>query len=337
MTSRSTTPRSRPKPAWEKLAPKKFQPIPDDAPARELGEYMRAMVRDAGISLDRFAAAGGMAKNTFTTTMDGRSKGWESVENWIKAYTNAYRAPYTRQMEDLRRYFDIGRERHLAALRQARAAKADRATAPPAPSPAPPGPVDAAATLPPLYAQRLVAISIKLPKRTPGAGIDPVGERFLEGDEILERVRYLKQIRRARELGAASRLRAPARPVRKGRPATGHEPVWFDLTSAVAAAGVGTRPKDAPPHGEELPTVPSPAAAAALHERSPRRHAGLRRRGHLPEPLHGWLLAAYPLLLIVAGIAIIATSASLFLAGAAAVTVGVLVLLMRLGLRDGYW
>jgi hypothetical protein len=45
----------------------------------------------------------------------------------------------------------------------------------------------------------LVDISIKLPKRTPGAGIDPVAERFLDPDEIDTRIWYLKRAGRRRD------------------------------------------------------------------------------------------------------------------------------------------
>jgi hypothetical protein len=120
-----------------KLAPKQFKPIPDGAPAKELGEYLRAMIRAADVTLDRVAAAGGMAKNTLTTTMDGRSKGWPSIQEWLNAYSKAVGTPpYARQIDDIRRLFQRGQQNHRNALRSLRATKsATSTTEPPAQAP----------------------------------------------------------------------------------------------------------------------------------------------------------------------------------------------------------
>jgi hypothetical protein len=181
-----------PGPAPAKIAPKKFKPIPDAAPAKELGEYLREMIRAADVSLDRVAAAGRIAKNTLTTTMDGRSKGWPSIQQWITAYNKAVGVPaYTRQIDEIRHLYQLGRHNHLAALRTARTTKTAAGTTEPAPA-SPAAPAAAEEDLP-APEWLLVEISIKLPRRTPGASIDPDSGQVLDDDEIEARVEATKK------------------------------------------------------------------------------------------------------------------------------------------------
>ncbi|MFC3744019.1 hypothetical protein [Paractinoplanes deccanensis] len=179
----------------DKIAPKRFKPIPEDAPARELGEYLRAMVRESGVSLDRIAAAGGMAKNTLTTTMNGQSKEWPSVLNWITAYSKAFRGPEARQMADIRRLYQLGRDRHLAALSRPRTAQTAAPAAAQTTESADPGDIRQ-----PSPESLLTEVYIPLPRRTPGAGIDAHLKRFLTKDEIEARIATIKHLERRQRL-----------------------------------------------------------------------------------------------------------------------------------------
>ncbi|WFF08062.1 helix-turn-helix transcriptional regulator [Micromonospora sp. WMMD1076] len=185
-------PRRVPTEVPPKIAPKQFKPIPDDAPAKELGEFLRAMIRNTNLSLDRIAAAGGMSKNTLTTTMDGRSKGRESIDNWINAYSKAVGAPpYTRQVDEINRLYALGQQNHHAGRRRTRpavGAMPSTTTTPAATTAA----AMAAGEVLPSPASLLVEICIELPRRTPGGGIDPHAERFLEQDEIDEKIAAIK-------------------------------------------------------------------------------------------------------------------------------------------------
>jgi len=118
------------------------------------------MIRDADVSLDRVAAAGRIAKNTLTTTMDGRSKGWPSIQQWITAYSKAVGVSvYARQVDDIRRLYQLGRHNHLAAQRSARATKAAAGTSEPAPA----SPAASAVAAGDLPAPESLLVEISLP------------------------------------------------------------------------------------------------------------------------------------------------------------------------------
>jgi hypothetical protein len=268
----------------EKIDRKKFKPIPADAPARELAEYLRAMICESDASLDRIAKAGRMSKNTLTTTMDGRSKEWPSVQNWITAYSEAVRGPSAEQMQEIHRRFRLGRDNHLAEVRRHQTAKAAAADASAAAMVAePPVMVDPEHLWQPSPESLLTEVYIRLPKRTPGAGINTYLKQFLTEDEIEARIATIKRLERQRRLregptplqenrwfasavfGRWSRVYRsavvyPADPARRAAPAVTparrptESPLAFGVWSSDEPDGPAEPTTSAPAGSSDLPT-----------------------------------------------------------------------------------
>jgi lambda repressor-like predicted transcriptional regulator len=347
-----------PKPPQGRLAPRRFKPIPDDAPAKELGEYLRAMIRSReGLTLDKLAAAGGLAKTTLTTTMDGRSKEWAAVQRLIDAYLAVTgEADLTaRTYDEIRRRYEIGRAAHAGRQKQ------EGKTVKPGTSVAPPEP------LPPFYAAKVVQKTVKLPRRTPGASIDATSMKFLTEDEVSRRVAEIGQLRRLAErykADVAALGRTRGRVAVTGRDGPGGRPMprlcQLDAAEATALLSRGPwvsvhtdlyqgisflfegegppvqRPARGP--GQAVSTIDRAAASQLpwtapgwsrpparaepdAATRSPAGPARVRERASL------WL-QVYPLLLIAAGIAVLPVD-GLWPLGVAAVLAAAGILLLR--------
>jgi hypothetical protein len=238
--SLARTHRAAPRPPQGRLAPRRFKPIPDDAPARELGEYLRAMIRSReDMTLDKLAAAGGLAKTTLTTTMDGRSKEWAAVQRLIDAYLAfTGEADLTaRAYDEIRRLYRVGRTNHAARQRrEGRPVKSAAASAAASVAATPESP-----PLPPFYAAKVVRRTVKLPRRTPGAGIDPSRRVFLPVDEVSARVDEIRRLRRLAErykahAAAATRTRGRVAVTGRATPGGAPMPGLCRLDAAEAAA-----------------------------------------------------------------------------------------------------
>jgi hypothetical protein len=325
MTTLTTT-RRRPRPrraVLDKLSPRSFKAIPDDAPAKELGEYLRQISRETTVPLERIAAAGGMALNTLTTTMDGRSKSWPSVQNWINAYTKAVGPLYARQMDEIERRYKAGRANHEARLKSG-----DPSRAPQTVTSVENDPATFLTTWASLAgkAPTQVVVAIKLPRRTPGAGIDPVNKKFLSGSEIDARVRYLKTTRPASKAlpkHPSTPRNAPRRAPARG-PAHPWTQVHYDNTHHSQQPHPAQPPEtNAEPEQEHLPN----RLTASWWEQT--------------ETIPRWLSFTYPLLLIGGGIGLLANDGAFgafAMAGTAMIISALLVWAVRaLSARSWYY
>ena len=68
---------------------RKFKAIDRDAPAYELAQFMRSFIDASGMTLREISRHGHLAHSTLSQNSDGRSRHWESVEDWFEA---VYRA-----------------------------------------------------------------------------------------------------------------------------------------------------------------------------------------------------------------------------------------------------
>ncbi|WP_127500543.1 hypothetical protein [Actinoplanes solisilvae] len=183
------------RPKQTKLSPRAFKEIPDDREAQALGQYLRDMLREQDILPSRMTRTG-VAKNTITTTMDGRYKGWPSVEKWLEVFTDKrVGGTYTQQQYDrIRELHEEGRRKHEQNLKKTvqprkkpRPRRAEQVTPAAVPSPA----------VAPVALGRFAASSgslhAQLPRREPGMRINVAEGVFLDDEEARARVRALRE------------------------------------------------------------------------------------------------------------------------------------------------
>ncbi|WP_433732516.1 hypothetical protein ACQP2Y_46900 (plasmid) [Actinoplanes sp. CA-051413] len=186
-----------------KLTPRSFKDIPEDRPAKALGEYLRKMLRDQDILPDWMTRTG-TAKNTITTTMDGRYKGWPSIEKWLEVFVDErVGGTYTQQQYDhIRELHEEGRKSHQANTPKVakpaprrKARKSEQAAPAPAPGPAPPPPA------PRRFPASSASLHAQLPRREPGMRLNVAEGVFLDDHEAQQRQTELRQeaLRKAQE------------------------------------------------------------------------------------------------------------------------------------------
>jgi hypothetical protein len=205
------------RPKLAKLSPRSFKDIPKDRPARALGEYLRGMLREQDILPGRMTRTG-VAKNTITTTMDGRYKGWPSIERWLDVFTDKrVGGTYTQQQFDrIRELHDEGRRNHEQNLKKAaqprkkpRPRRAEQVALAPVPGPA------VAPVAPGRFLASSGSLHAHLPRREPGMRINVAEGVFLDDAEARERERALREetqrrAEEARQRRAEAWARIPA-------------------------------------------------------------------------------------------------------------------------------
>lgn len=65
--------------------------IADDAPARELGAFLRSLRRDSGLTFRKIGKAGFVCPSSLSQNCDGRLRHWPSTQTWLQAFYQATR------------------------------------------------------------------------------------------------------------------------------------------------------------------------------------------------------------------------------------------------------
>jgi transcriptional regulator with XRE-family HTH domain len=261
-TNRSTPMRTATPPsATGQLAQKAFKPIPADRPAKELGEYLRTLVRSTNLKLDAIAAHSGLAKSTMSTTMNGTSKTRQSVQDVLDALQAVGRQITDDEAAEVWRLYDVGRQ-NLAAQRDA---GPDASRTDPKPASVAddrvleqPTPMDIAVWASTTGGMEIpLRDPIELPRRVPGQHIQQYQDQTRAAVERARRQEAWRTAHTRRQLSATGTAQ-PAVPHQRAASADTHaEPSLEDCTTGPRVTAHRLRRTTLPPL--DIRHHPSPA------------------------------------------------------------------------------
>ncbi|MCM4084737.1 hypothetical protein [Paractinoplanes hotanensis] len=267
------------------LAPKAFKPIPADRPARELGEYLRELIRSTKLTLERTAQKSGLPKSTMSTTVNGTAKGRQSVQDLLDALAAVGRELTTEELDKVWQLYEVGR-RNLIAQQEEKKAR-QRADAPMSRSVVQPTAQDIT-----VFAHAVVggmtitSTSIELPRRVPGEHLQLTRSAMfrqthgVEDDGGYRRRINLTRIDALNREGPTAPSTRAARTLPSPRPVDAREEVdledWISSLGrayrrpndryaalAVPESGAPVQPAASAPDGRETKHIPDHPASLA--------------------------------------------------------------------------